>query len=509
MASKPSSRDGTTSCPGLAAEQGKENDHIDEFTALIQPDKTQHDAKCASERPDTNADDESADGPPLPMAQVLILCFLGMIGPLGFFCIFPYINQMVQENGNLPAEDVGFYSGVIESLFSLTETAVMIFWGQAADRFGRRPVLIVSLIGMTAATGLFGFGKTLGQMILFRCLSGIFSGTTTVVRTMLAENSTSKTRPLVFGWFSFSNMLGLFIGPMIGGVFANPTSLGIFRGIRFFGYYPYALPTLVVAFFSAIGLVATICGVEETLDKTSNDDCDEEAASQKDRISIWRCLSSPGVYTVLSLNLFIMMLAFAYTAISSVFWFTPRNLGGFGFTSPQISLFMAMCGAAQACWLLLAFPFLQRRFGTNGVIRICGYAYPFFFLVSLLGGALMRIGTPQSVTAFWVIVPAGLAIGCGVSMSFEAINIAIVDISPSPKLLATLNSVASATISCLRAFSPALFTTLFALGIRTQLLGGLAIWVFLAVLSCGMSIIARYLPEPKKDSTSQKTDAIA
>lgn len=499
MASKPSSRDGTTSCPVSAAEQGQESGHIDEFTALIQPGKGQHDGKCASERPDTNADDESADGPPLPMAQVLLLCFLGMIGPLGFFCIFPYINQMVQENGDLPATDVGFYSGVIESLFSVTETAVMIFWGQAADRFGRRPVLIVSLIGMTAATGLFGFAKTLGQMIVFRCLSGVFSGTTTVVRTMLAENSTPKSRALVFGWFSSSNMLGLFIGPVMGGFFANPTSLGVFRGIRFFEYYPYALPTLMVAVLSAIGLIATIFLIEETLDKTSTDDCDEEAASQKGRISIWQCLNSPGVSTVLFTNLYIMMLCYAYTAISSVFWFTPRHLGGFGFTSFQISLFMAMCGAAQACWLLLAFPFLQRRFGTNGVIMICSYAYPFFFLVSLLGGALMRIGTTESVTAFWVLIPAGLAIGCGVSMSFEAINIAIVDVSPSPKLLATLNSVASATISCLRAFSPALFTSLFALGIRTQLLGGLAIWVFLAVLACGMFIIARHLPEPRKD----------
>jgi MFS family permease len=54
---------------------------------------------------------------------------------------------------------------------------LMIFWGRAADRFGRKPVLVFSLAGVTVATTLFGLSKTIWQMIMFRCIAGVFAGT--------------------------------------------------------------------------------------------------------------------------------------------------------------------------------------------------------------------------------------------------------------------------------------------------------------------------------------------
>lgn len=54
---------------------------------------------------------------------------------------------------------------------------LMISWGRAADRFGRKPILVFSLAGAAIATALFGVSKTIWQMILFRCLAGAFAGT--------------------------------------------------------------------------------------------------------------------------------------------------------------------------------------------------------------------------------------------------------------------------------------------------------------------------------------------
>jgi MFS family permease len=62
-------------------------------------------------------------------------------------------------------------------MFSLTQMLLMISWGHAADHYGRKPVLVFSLAGVTAATTLFGFSKTIWQMILFRCIAGVFAGT--------------------------------------------------------------------------------------------------------------------------------------------------------------------------------------------------------------------------------------------------------------------------------------------------------------------------------------------
>lgn len=52
----------------------------------------------------------------------------------------------------------------------------MLQYGRAADYFGRKPVLVFSLAGLTVTCTIFGLAKTIWQMILFRCLSGCFAG---------------------------------------------------------------------------------------------------------------------------------------------------------------------------------------------------------------------------------------------------------------------------------------------------------------------------------------------
>lgn len=53
----------------------------------------------------------------------------------------------------------------------------MISWGKAADRIGRKPVLVFSLSGVAVATAVFGLSSSLLQMAVLRCCAGIFAGT--------------------------------------------------------------------------------------------------------------------------------------------------------------------------------------------------------------------------------------------------------------------------------------------------------------------------------------------
>ncbi|GLI74602.1 hypothetical protein PoHVEF18_002846 [Penicillium ochrochloron] len=501
--------------PTLATPTGViSRDDIDETTALLGPSKVTYGDESLSENQNgdssTDAEDEEK---PLPKTQVLLLCYARMIEPLAFFSIFPYVSQMVQENGGVEDTDIGFYSGLIESLFSLTQAMVMIYWGRAADRIGRKPVLVYSLFGVTLATGLFGFAKTIPQMILFRCLAGIFAGTIVTIRTMVAEHSTPKTQARAFSWFAFSGNVGLFIGPLLGGALAAPATQypGVFGGVKFFEDYPYALSSLVVALIGATAAITSACFIQETLKKepaaseSNSGEIASDAPSRRDTLSTRQLLKSPGVGVVLYVYGHIMMLAFAYTAIIPVFWYTPVSLGGWGFTPLQISLMMGLNGAAQAAWLLLVFPPLQHKVGTKGVIRLCAFAYPLFFISSPIGNVLLRWGTEASVNAFWVFAPIMLAMGSGVSMSFTAIQLSLNDISPSPRVLGLLNALAMTSIASLRAFCPALFTTLFAIGARTQLAGGHAIWILMLILSSGLSVAARYLPEQKPKPRNDQT----
>ena len=168
---------------------------------------------------DDNNDDDNDDDKPLPKVQLFLLCFARLIEPVAFFGIFPFINKMIWENGGVEESDVGFYSGLIvcfpflcspilrppfsfplhsdsmsalesgfvntaalttfeqESTFSLTQMLLMISWGRAADRIGRKPVLVFSLTGVSIATALFGLSKAIWQMVLLRCCAGVFAGT--------------------------------------------------------------------------------------------------------------------------------------------------------------------------------------------------------------------------------------------------------------------------------------------------------------------------------------------
>jgi hypothetical protein len=77
-----------------------------------------------------SSEQDEAEQVPLPKAQIFLLCYTAIVEPIAFFGIFPYINFMIEKVGNVDEKEVGFYSGLIESLFSATQMCVMILWGK-------------------------------------------------------------------------------------------------------------------------------------------------------------------------------------------------------------------------------------------------------------------------------------------------------------------------------------------------------------------------------------------
>lgn len=77
-------------------------------------------------------EEEEEEHKPLDMIQIFLLCYTRLVEPIAFFSIFPYITYMTEKTGGVAPEDVGFYTGLIESLFSATQMCVMIFWGKVS-----------------------------------------------------------------------------------------------------------------------------------------------------------------------------------------------------------------------------------------------------------------------------------------------------------------------------------------------------------------------------------------
>lgn len=151
---------------------------------------------------------EPDDDKPLPVIQILLLCHASLVEPIAYFSIFPFINEMIERTGGLREEDVGFWSGLIESLFSLVQMLLMIIYGRIADRLGRKPVLVFSLAGIAGATALFGLSQSLWQMICLRCFAGVFAGSAVTIRAMISENCTKRNQARAFSWYMFTRNLG-------------------------------------------------------------------------------------------------------------------------------------------------------------------------------------------------------------------------------------------------------------------------------------------------------------
>ncbi|KAL3420317.1 major facilitator superfamily transporter [Phlyctema vagabunda] len=472
---------------------GKSHSARDETTPLLAasaagPTTQSNEEPLLHAQPNGNNTGDDEDNTPLPRAQIFLLCYARIVEPIAFFCIFPFINQMIFDTGKVDQADVGFYSGLIESLFSLTQMILMIPWGRAADRYGRKPVLVFSLAGASIATALFGISTEIWQMILFRCLAGAFAGTVVTVRAMITENSTPKTHARAFSFFAFSSNLGLFLGPLIGGVLSNPADQypRLFGNIQFFRDYPYALPTFGTGAVGVSACIISALFIKETLKKKPDE------GSITLTLTTWEIIKYPGIIPVLLLYGYILLLAFAYTAVVPIFWFTSPELGGFGFTPLQISIFLGGAGISQALWTLFAFPPLQLRFGTGGVLRMCSMAWPMLFTLPAVGNILLRQGL---YTAFWIIAPIGTFLGAGCSMAFAAAQLAVNDISPSSSSLGTVNAIALTLVSGERAIAPALFASLFAASVRSRILYGHLIWVLMVLIALGLAVALRWLPK--------------
>jgi hypothetical protein len=132
-------------------------------------------------------------------------------------------------------------------------------------------------------------------------------------------------------------------------------------------------------------------------------------------------------------------------------------------------------------------------------MRLCATAYPFFFALYPLFNMLLRW---HMMPLFWAAAPIATALGSGVAMSFTGIQLVLNDVSPGPEVLGTLNAVALTLISGLRAFSPALFASLFATSVRSGVLGGHAIWILMVAIATGFTVASQWVPEPRKEDST-------
>ncbi len=187
---------------------------------------------------------------PQGMRQVWMLTFSLAVLQVGFGIVMPIFPYYIESLGM-----AGIELGVLAASFAIARIILAGPMGNVSDRVGRKPILIISLLGFAFSNIIYAYAYDVVVMIVARSLEGAISaGFFPAANALVSDVTTSKNRGTAMGYLSMGNMVGFVVGPALGGFLAQ------FLGIRI----PFILAGLA-AFFT-MGLLYVL--VQEPVKRT-------------------------------------------------------------------------------------------------------------------------------------------------------------------------------------------------------------------------------------------------
>lgn len=144
-----------------------------------------------------------------------------LIDVMGFGVIIPVIPNLIAELENVSIPEAAAYGGWLVSAFAIMQFFFSPVLGNLSDRYGRRPVLLISLFGFGVDYLLTAFAPSIGWLFVGRTIAGIMGASFTTASAYIADISTPEKRAQNFGIIGAAFGLGFIIGPALGGVISN------------------------------------------------------------------------------------------------------------------------------------------------------------------------------------------------------------------------------------------------------------------------------------------------
>jgi MFS family permease len=306
--------------------------------------------------------------------------------------------------------NIGLWVGLLMTSYSAAQFLFSPFWGSVSDRIGRRPVLMVGLVGNTVFFTLFGLANTLILAFVARFLAGVFNGNIAVARAYIGDVSTPQQLATRMGIIGAAFGLGFTFGPFIGGELSDPASRWSWFESTIFDTHPYLLPCLVASVLSVFSLLIAIRSLPESLPV--------ESRTQKERVP-WMTnmvhimknsvsmLKAPNVSLVIWVS---MLFTFGFTIMHAVFILytemSPEN-GGLAFSEADNGRVFAMIGITGIVTQGLFIGPLTRKFGSRTLIPVASV---------LTGIGLVLIPYTEASSSWFhiLIVSVIIALGNGI-----------------------------------------------------------------------------------------------
>ncbi|RRB03801.1 MFS transporter [Larkinella rosea] len=144
-----------------------------------------------------------------------------LIDCTGIGVIAPIVPRLIEELTGGDLSEASQYGGWLTFSYAIMQFVFAPILGGLSDRFGRRPVLLISLFGLGADYVFCAFAPTIAWLFVARFVAGVCGASFTTAAAYIADVSPPEKRAQNFGLVGAAFGLGFIVGPIIGGIFSQ------------------------------------------------------------------------------------------------------------------------------------------------------------------------------------------------------------------------------------------------------------------------------------------------
>jgi MFS transporter, DHA1 family, tetracycline resistance protein len=279
---------------------------------------------------------------------MLIIFTIVFINLIGFGIIIPLLPFYGEHFGASPDEVTW-----LMAIYSLTQFITAPIWGRFSDRYGRRPILLLSLAGTVVAYIWLSLASDLQTLYLARGLAGVAAGSISAAFASMSDITTKENRSKGMGLIGAAFGLGFIAGPAIGGLLAGSDPLTT----------NYALPSIVAGGFSGTALIIALFTLKETLSTKLKTKIQNQSTSERWLI-FKNAMNKPTIRLTIILT-FVSILAFAGLEATFALW----SERVFNWGVAQNGYIFAFIGTISALIQGTMIGFLSRKIGEVGMVK--------------------------------------------------------------------------------------------------------------------------------------------
>lgn len=283
-----------------------------------------------------------------PLWLVFLTVFVDL---LGFGILIPIMPQLLANpDSNFFLLPKGFsikegyiILGFLTAVFPFMQFLATPILGQLSDKFGRRPILAISLAGTSISYVLFAFGiitKSLPLLFFARGLDGITGGNVSVAQAAIADTTSPENRAKSFGIIGAAFGLGFVLGPYIGGKLSDPSVISWFSATTPFWF------AAILSLFNVISVLFFFPETNKFINKAKSIEWTRSIHN------VGKAVTSKTLRIVF-LTIFIFTAGFTFfTTFASVFF-----INRFGWTQSNIGDFFSYIGL----WVVITQATITRK----------------------------------------------------------------------------------------------------------------------------------------------------